>query len=403
MKRNMFRVIAFILAFTAVLALTACGSTEPEETTAATTTEATTKASETTTIATTAEIITETSSEAEASRFVTSTEAVSETEATTEPEPEIPAVPVNYLTGEALPEGASDTYRPVAVSINNLRVASKYHSGLSEADIIYEVEVEGGITRLLALFSDPSSAARIGSVRSARPVMNCIILGHDAYFAHAGGSAQAVNEISSYGISDINAQTTYAGYFYYDDAVVKATSLEHGYFTTGEKLSRATASFVEKGGRGEIKEGHNKIFEFYAEPTVPEGALPCKTVITSYGGYEPCFTYSEETGKYAREEYGTAHIDVMTGEQLQFDNVIALSVTSVTKGEAAGYRYFDDVGSGVGILATQGTYINIKWSKSAYDAPIVLTTEDGAPLTVNVGKTFISYVNGESNFSVSAE
>ena len=34
---------------------------------------------------------------------------------------------------------------------------------------------------------------------------------------------------------------------------------------------------------------------------------------------------------------------------------------------------------------------------------MVLTTEDGTPITVNTGKTFISYVNGESNISVSAE
>lgn len=398
MNKRLLSLILTLAVAVLPICLGACGNTEPGEssgTTAQTTTQATTQA---TTLPATSETTTQT--KAEPSRFVTgtTTETAAQTEETG------PELPVNYLTGEALEEGQDELFRPFAVSVNNLKVAARYQSGLSSADIIYEVEVEGGITRLLAVFSDPLKVGKLGSVRSARPVMNCIVLGHDAYFVHSGGSKQAYTELSQYGIPDIDGMKKYAGYFYYDDAIVAATSLEHGYFTGGENVAAALEKYNGEGGRSQVKEGHNGIFAFYDEPTVPEGGMPCATVTTSYGGYEPQFFYSEETGKYAREQYGAPHVDFSTGEQLVFDNVIVLSVTSsVIPGDKAGRRDFDDVGSGAGILATRGSYINIKWEKASYTSPLVLTDMNGEPLSVNVGKTFISYVNGESKISVSAE
>ena len=400
MKKSIFRLLSLFLVLTTVVALAACGSKEPVACPESEATTAPTAPPETTT-ETSAETTTEaTTSEVEPNRFVTDTsETAAETTAHTEP-----AGPVNYLTGVALAQDADPLYRPTAVSVNNLKIAAKFQSGLSLADIIYEVEVEGGITRLLAVFSDPTLVGTLGSVRSARPVMNCIVLGHDAYFVHSGGSKQAYSELATYGIPDIDGMKKYAGYFYYDDAVVAASSLEHGYFTTGEKVGAALERFISSGGRSQVNEGYNNIFLFYEEPTAPENGLPAAVVTTSYGGYKPQFIYDAESGAYAREQYGAPHVDYATGEQLYFENVIVLSVeSSVIPGDSAGRRDFDDVGSGVGILATRGTYINIKWEKESYTSPIVLTTEDGSPLTVNVGKTFISYVNGEKNISVSAE
>ena len=57
--------------------------------------------------------------------------------------------------------------RPYAVMINNVSTARPLQSGLQDAFIIYEMIVEGGITRYLALFQD-TNTERIGSIRSAR-------------------------------------------------------------------------------------------------------------------------------------------------------------------------------------------------------------------------------------------
>ena len=73
----------------------------------------------------------------------------------TEEEPKITIFDVN------------STKRPVAVMINNHNQARPYHSGLQDAQIVYEMIVEGGITRMLAVFKDQTTS-RIGPVRSSR-------------------------------------------------------------------------------------------------------------------------------------------------------------------------------------------------------------------------------------------
>ncbi|MBQ1223857.1 MAG: DUF3048 domain-containing protein, partial [Oscillospiraceae bacterium] len=244
------RFLALALAVLMGISFAACGKAEPEVTTGdsepLTTTAAT--VSETTaetTVASKSETVSETDGP---SHFVTGTVATSATD-TTEP---VPAVTVNYLTGLPLAEGENELFRPFICTINNLKIAAKNHRGISKADIIYEVEVEGGITRLLAVFSDTEGVGDIGPIRSARPVMNCIVLGHDGYFGHAGGSDQAKSELAAYGMADIDGSGRYGRFFFYDDAVVKATSLEHGYYTNGDNIVSAINAYHSNGGRSEV-------------------------------------------------------------------------------------------------------------------------------------------------------
>ena len=82
-----------------------------------------------------------------------------------EPEPYVPAG-TNPLTGMPM-EPVYEKNRPVAVMLNNLKAAQP-QLGVSQADIIYEVPAEGGITRMLALYQSVEGVGEIGSVRSAR-------------------------------------------------------------------------------------------------------------------------------------------------------------------------------------------------------------------------------------------
>lgn len=71
--------------------------------------------------------------------------------------------------------------RPYAVMINNIGVARPLQSGLQDAYIIYEMIVEGGLTRYMALFLDQSTE-RIGSIRSARHYYLDYALENDAIY-----------------------------------------------------------------------------------------------------------------------------------------------------------------------------------------------------------------------------
>ena len=58
-------------------------------------------------------------------------------------------------------------HRIAAVMIDNYPFDARPQSGLHDAEIVYEVEAEGGITRYLALYISPPPA-KIGPVRSSR-------------------------------------------------------------------------------------------------------------------------------------------------------------------------------------------------------------------------------------------
>ena len=93
--------------------------------------------------------------------------------------------------------------RPIAVMINNHNQARPYHSGLDKAQIVYEFIVEGGITRMLAVFKD-QDVSRIGPVRSSRHYYLDYALENDAIYVHYGWSPQAKSDISKYSVNNIN-------------------------------------------------------------------------------------------------------------------------------------------------------------------------------------------------------
>ena len=99
--------------------------------------------------------------------------------------------------------------RPYAVMINNVDGARKLQSGLQDAYIIYEMMVEGGITRYLALFMD-KDVDRIGSIRSARHYYLDYALENDAIYVHHGYSPQAKDDWSKLGVDriEVNESTT---------------------------------------------------------------------------------------------------------------------------------------------------------------------------------------------------
>ena len=144
----------FVLLIVVCLVLCACGS-EPAPTTEATTEATTEVTTEATTVAT-----------------------------------EPPVLYRHPLNGEPL--DAPYTGRIVAVVINNLKAALP-HYGVAEADIYYEIEVEGDITRCLMIYSDLEGVGSIGPVRSTRTYFNNVALSYDALLVHCGGSIRGRN------------------------------------------------------------------------------------------------------------------------------------------------------------------------------------------------------------------
>lgn len=92
--------------------------------------------------------------------------------------------------------------RPIAFMIDN-NINAMPQAGLLEADLVYEIIVEGGETRLM-LVMQGKDLDKIGPLRSARHYFLDYALENDAIYVHYGQSPQAKSDIESLSISDIN-------------------------------------------------------------------------------------------------------------------------------------------------------------------------------------------------------
>ena len=109
---------------------------------------------------------------------------------------------------------------PLAVMIDNTTGAYP-HAGLDKADLVYEAFVEGGITRLMAVYWR-QDAEKILPVRSARTPFVIWASELGAPYGHAGGAgtendANALGQIVEWGVRDLNAFSPVASDHYFRD------------------------------------------------------------------------------------------------------------------------------------------------------------------------------------------
>lgn len=277
--------------------------------------------------------------------------------------------------------------RPIAVMINNNKAVWGYQAGIQDAYITYEMIVEGGITRMMALFKDKNTA-RIASVRSSRHYYLDYVLENDALYAHIGWSPRAQSDISSLKIAAINADNSSA--FTWDSSLTKIAK-EHRAYTSIEKVKAA----AEK--RGYRTTSDQKLLLTYQAKSLDlasyEGAIPANTVRIPYStSHLTSFGYDAENKVYKRYQNNTEHKDYVTGLQYTTKNIITYKVHNYTlnDGYAGGRQDLNNIGNGEGYYISEGYAIPITWEKSSRSSQTVYKVKaTGQELVVNDGNTFI--------------
>ncbi len=273
--------------------------------------------------------------------------------------------------------------RPYAIMINNLGVARPLQSGLQDAMIIYEMIVEGGLTRYMAVFQDQNTE-RIGSIRSARHYFLDYALENDAIYVHHGNSPQAAADFKTLNIDRISVDASKTGWR--DKSLNVST--EHTLFTSIAKLNN---------GVGNKRKTRNKDFLLnYSETPIDlstkEGAIKANNIeITYSGSVKSSYEYDESAQNYKRSINGKAHTDYVTKKQYTFKNIITYQVsnTSLNDGSGKDRQTLDNIGSGEGYYITNGYAVPITWSKSSRSSQTVYKYKDGTEIDVNDGNTFI--------------
>lgn len=361
----MKRSIAFLLA-ALMLTLAACGGSE-ETTTQASTAAPTTQFTQAPT------------------QPATEATTVPETEPPTEPTPTEPEGIANPLNGQV-----SDTAwytRPYAVVFNNVKAAQPL-CGAGEADVMIEALVEGGITRFLAIYSDPASAEHVGSVSSARPVFVELARAFQAIFVHAGGSQQAYDLISELGYPNLDGYRNGRSVFYRDgDRQEAGYSREHAMFTEGSDIAALAA---QEGYVTTLAEPLDYGYQYSIYGVIGEGS-PAQSISVRFrkNGKLTAFAYDAELEAYRAGQYGQEMADENTGGPIAFSNVLVLEVETTAAEEIV---QMELTGHGYGWFASGGTMIPIRWSRESKTEPFAYTALDGTPITFRTGRTYIGLV-----------
>jgi len=252
--------------------------------------------------------------------------------------------------------------RPFAVMINNLGVARPYHTGLQNAYLVYEIVVEGGITRYMALFKDNLPEV-VGSVRSARHYFLDYALENDAYYVHWGWSPQAQSDIKTLGVNNISG-LTYGTPYFFRKKISNVGSEHTGYVNLKEMANLAN----KKGYR---KETNKSLLLNYSATNINldehQDKIEANTINLKYSnGFVTNYFYDKEANVYKQYVNNKAHSDYETGKQYTVKNIITYKVANKSiSGDNKGRQDIANIGSGKGYLITGGISIPITWEKSS--------------------------------------
>lgn len=285
------------------------------------------------------------------------------------------------------------TSRPIAVMINNHPEARPLQSGFQDAYLVYEMQVEYGLTRLMAVYKDKQTE-RIGSVRSARHTFLDYIMENDAIYTHFGGSYLAEEQLTKFGINNINGMSD-AG-FWRDTSLNVA--YEHTAFTSISRIKEATKN---KGYR--LTSDKKTLLNYNVSDTdlsVNDRAVSANNITLAFSPYtQTSFSYDANNKNYKRSVNGKDIVDYVTKKQITFKNIIAIKVNNWTI-SGTPLQDFSNIDSGDGYYITNGYSIPIKWYKNDRASQTIYKDLDGNEISVSDGNTFIGIIPLNNSFVI---
>lgn len=324
----------------------------------------------------------------------------------------------NPYTGE---ESENLPVRPLLVSTDNVGEAIPQY-GISRADIVYEVPVEGAQSRLECLYYGDIPKT-VGPCRSVRPYIVDLAREYSAILTHDGWSPDAHAYLDKGLVADIPAQRN-SFYFRTSDKPAPHNSLVHtadvlkaaekaGYLD--EEVKLRSFQFMD---RQELAVFQGKQEEYLAEVeaeikenleprqgyvlpdlsgiTVPE-ADSVKEINISYANCASKYKYDAESGLYQRYVNGGRYADFTNDKEIKMSNLIVYKVSSKVL-DQKGRLEINMCAGGKCWVFTGGKMIKGTWEKADLDSPTLFKDKEGNEIKLSPGKTWINIIDGNSKF-----
>ena len=297
--------------------------------------------------------------------------------------------------------------RPIAVMIDN-NIGNEKHAGLQDSYLNYEIIVEGGLTRIMAIFKD-KDVSLIGPVRSSRHYFLDYALESDAIYTHYGWSPYAEKDIKNLGVNNINGLTDEAPFW--RDRKIKAP---HNVFTSINNIQKYAS---EKNYSMKSKDW--KLFKYSADEINlnpaetqsentnieenqqnTEEVETANQILITYSKHQArSYSFDSENKYYLRSMNGIAHLDKTTNLQLHYKNIIIEKVENYSL-DSYGRQDLKTVSSGEGYFITNGYAKPITWEKDSRSSKTEYKYKNGQTIVLNDGNTFIQIVPLTSNIII---
>ena len=295
--------------------------------------------------------------------------------------------------------------RPIAVMIDN-NVGNNSHYGLQQAYLTYEIIVEGGLTRLMAIYKD-KNVSQIGPIRSSRHYFLDYCLENDAIYAHFGWSPYAKDDIKKLDINNINGL--------YDSTPfwrVNWLYAPHNVFTSTEKLYS-----YAKNKNYQVQTNDWQFLNYSVEEINLEKinskdknkitsennsleAITANNIYIEYSyGQKRSFIYDTSEKVYHRYMNNNPHIDAESKKTLTYKNIIVEVVNNRTL-DSEGRQELNTTGSGEGYYITNGHALPIIWEKQNRKSKTAYKYKNGDIIRFNDGNTIIEIIPSMDNINM---
>lgn len=294
--------------------------------------------------------------------------------------------------------------RPIAVMVPN-EIGAIPHYNLSNASILYEANVEGRITRLMAIYEDWNDLVRIGNIRSTRTYYAYWAFEWDAFLIHYGGPYYINELMEKENTENIDGLSGDGTSFYRS----KDRPDPHNVYTDGALLIQSIKKHKYSLGYRNLTDDSHFLFTTQKEPNAltQYGTQAANATYIDMSGCFPLtrcyFEFDEEDGLYHRYQHlsgGTdePHVDA-DGTQLTFKNVL-VQYTKQEVLDEKGYlvlQCHDNTRDGW--FFTNGKGIHVTWEKNSDYAATKYYDDNGDEIVLNTGKTMICIVNEKDSFT----
>ena len=272
--------------------------------------------------------------------------------------------------------------RPIAVMIDNHNQAWP-QAGLNKAYLVYEIIVEGGETRLMAVFKGVN-VDKIGPVRSSRHYFLDYAMENDAIYAHYGWSPLAESDIKSYNINNLNGITESTSTFWR----VKDKSAPHNAVTSTDALLKAAKA---KGYK--TTSTKKSVLNYTTDNVTLEDGQGATSITIPHSNLQTVkYVYDEDNQVYKRYARNKAQTDWDTGDSITTKNIIITMCDNYTleDSENKGRQGLKNIGTFNGYYITNGRSIKIKCIKESRNAQTKYQDLQGNEIKVNDGNTWIN-------------